>query len=293
MATTAPPSSWTHRPLTHQTKQTTAAGKARAAPHRPLRLVQITDCHLFAAEGRLLGLDTRRSFAAVLALALHSKPPADALVMTGDLVHDQTAAGYAFLADALAAAGCPSFCIAGNHDHRERMEQWLGAATMAPTANHRLGAWTLLFVDTTDPGQAGGRLTPGQLQRLDALLEGATGPALIFMHQHPAPVGSAWIDTMGVINGAQLLAMCDRHRQLKALICGHIHQEFAARRGHYLVLGTPSTCLQFMPGSAEFALDGRPPGYRELRLHADGRLDTWVERLADYPEPLVFSTTGY
>ncbi len=42
---------------------------------------------------------------------------------------------------------------------------------------------------------------------------------------------------------------------------------------------TPSTCAQFRPASADFALDAKPPGYRWLTLHEDGSLQAearWV-----------------
>ncbi|MGH8327024.1 MAG: 3',5'-cyclic-AMP phosphodiesterase, partial [Steroidobacteraceae bacterium] len=45
-------------------------------------------------------------------------------------------------------------------------------------------------------------------------------------------------------------------------------------------LATPSTCTQFLPRSAEFALDRLPPAYRTLELCADGSIVTdvvWVE----------------
>lgn len=261
---------------------------------RPLRLIQITDPHLFAsADGRLLDLNTRRSFCAVLDLALSAAPPATALIMTGDLVHDETSEGYGYLAEVLRGTGVPSFCIPGNHDRRDLMEAWLGASAMGAFAKHRMDDWNLIFLDTTLPGEDGGRLTPRQIRQLDTLLQSDLRPSLVFLHQHPVCIGSAWMDTMDVANGEQLLAVCDLYPHLKALVCGHIHQEFAAVRRHYQILGTPSTCLQFLPGSVDFALDCRTPGYRELRLHADGRLETWVVRLAEYPEPLVLSATGY
>ena len=46
-------------------------------------------------------------------------------------------------------------------------------------------------------------------------------------------------------------------------------------------LGTPSTCIQFAPGSAEFALDEQMPGYRWLHLYDEGQLDTGVSRVLD------------
>jgi Icc protein len=40
-------------------------------------------------------------------------------------------------------------------------------------------------------------------------------------------------------------------------------------------------------------MDTRTPGYRELLLHPDGRLETVVRRLADYPEPFSPDNSGY
>jgi 3',5'-cyclic-AMP phosphodiesterase len=289
MGATAPVTDMMQRP-----SQTIGQNDTPVAAARPLRLIQITDSHLFASpDGRLLGLDTRRSFTAVAELALGADERPAALVMTGDLVHDESVEGYRYLGQMFAAAGCPCFCIPGNHDRRNLMESYLGAATVAQVAAHRLGGWRLLFLDSTRPGDEAGRLTPDQIDQLERFLEADGAPTLIFLHHQPTPVHSAWIDTMDVRNGEQLLAVCDRHPHLKALVCGHIHQEFATTRGHYQILGTPSTCVQFLPGSPDFALDERPPGYRELRLYPDGRLDTRVIRLAAYLEPLVLDNRGY
>ncbi|MGE5154256.1 MAG: 3',5'-cyclic-AMP phosphodiesterase [Bdellovibrio bacteriovorus] len=261
---------------------------------RPLRLVQITDSHLFAdPRGKLLGLTTRDSFLAVLALALGTGPRPDALVMTGDLVHDETAEAYAYLQGVLEATGLPCYCIPGNHDQPELMTQWLGAAALDPVASRRLGRWNLLFLDSTRPGEEGGHLEDDQLAQLDRLLSGNPSPSLVFLHQHPTSVHSAWMDTMDVANGAELIAVCDRHPNVRALVFGHIHQEFVAEHGGYHILGAPSTCVQFLPESEDFALDTRPPGYRELLLYADGRLETWVRRLAAYPERPNAASNGY
>lgn len=260
----------------------------------PARLIQITDSHLFADPGgRLLGLKTRSSFEAVLRLALGAQRPAQALVMTGDLIHDESAEGYGYLRGVLEATGLPCYCIPGNHDRPELIAQWLGPAALGRVASRALGPWTLIFLDSTHAGHEGGRLATDQLEAMDALLAANPSPALIFLHQHPVPVGSAWMDTMGVENGQDLMAICDRHPQIRALVFGHVHQEFSVERGGYRILGTPSTCVQFLPGRAEFTIDTRAPGYRELLLYPDGRLETWVKRLETYPEPLDTESHGY
>lgn len=265
---------------------------------RPFRLIQLTDLHLFAdPSGKLLGVTTRTSFEAVLAQALTDpagdEPLPQALALTGDLVHDESPEGYAYLERTLRATGLPHFCIPGNHDRRDLMAAHLGDAAVGPVACRRLGGWQLVFLDSTVPGEDGGRLTFDQIRCLDALLRTDASPALIFLHQHPLPVGSAWMDTMGVENGEVLLGLGDRYPQIKGVVCGHIHQELATARGPVQILGTPSTCVQFLPGSDIFALDRRPPGYRELRLHPDGRLETWVVRLPHCPEQLDLGADGY
>ena len=265
---------------------------------RPLRLIQITDLHLFGdPSGRLLGLTTRLSFESVLACALKGGqgglPSPDAVVLTGDLVHDESPQGYAYLGQVLKSTGLPCYCIPGNHDRRDLMETHLGVAAVGAVAGRRLGDWHLVFLDSTVDGQDGGRLGFDRLRCLEALLAAEPSATLVFLHQHPVPVGSAWMDTMGLENGEELIALCDRYPHVKAMLCGHIHQEFAVTRGGCRILGAPSTCVQFLPESADFAVDGRPPGYRELRLYPDGRLETWVVRLPAYPERLDLGAGGY
>jgi 3',5'-cyclic-AMP phosphodiesterase len=98
---------------------------------------------------------------------------------------------------------------------------------------------------------------------------------------------------MGVEDGEELIALCDRHPEVKALVCGHIHQEFEQRIGGCSVLGTPSTCVQFKPRRAEFAIDTQAPGYRELTLLTTARCETRVVRLDGYPERASAAAVGY
>ncbi|NCC28003.1 MAG: phosphoesterase, partial [Gammaproteobacteria bacterium] len=122
-------------------------------------LLQLTDPHLYAdPQGQLLGVTTRRSFEAVLALALARAQPAQALVLTGDLVHDESPEGYRALRRLLDRTGLPYYCIPGNHDSHRPMRDLLGPAALMPTATRTLGGWNLVFLDSTEPGRESGRL---------------------------------------------------------------------------------------------------------------------------------------
>ena len=267
---------------------------ARPTTRTPLRLLQLTDTHLFAdPAGALMGVNTRRSFEAVLALALDADRPAAALVLTGDLVHDRSAEGYTYLAGMLTDAGLPCFAIPGNHDRLDLMDALLGPAAVSHLALRQVGEWSLILIDSNIPGEEGGHLGQEQLEQVQGMLSDAEGPCLIFVHQQPLPIGSRWMDTMGVDNGDALLQICARHPRAKGILFGHVHQAFETLHGSIQVLGCPSTCVQFLPRSDAFAMDTCTPGYRELLLYPDGRLETTVHRLADYPDPLKLQTDGY
>ena len=95
-------------------------------------------------------------------------------------------------------------------------------------------------------------------------------------HHPPMAVGSPWLDKMGLQNPAELFSITDRHPQSRGVICGHVHQEFSGKHGALQLFATPSTCVQFTPGSVSYGQDDKPPAYRHLLLHAGGEIETEV-----------------
>lgn len=260
----------------------TRSGEDAAAAGGPLRVLQITDTHLFGSdEGTLGGLRTAESERAVLDAVRRSALPADLILVTGDLVHDGSEAGYQRLREQLAGLAPRTLVIPGNHDDPEVMRRVFARGPVTWSRSLGLGGWRFVMLNTWQPGEPGGRVGEAQLAELDAELAAAPGvPALVGLHHHPVPVGSDWIDHIGVADAAALFDCLDRHPGVRAVLWGHVHQTYDARRGDVRLLGTPSTCIQFRPESDDFALDDREPGYRWLTLHPDGRIDTGVERLA-------------
>ena len=87
------------------------------------------------------------------------------------------------------------------------------------------------------------------------------------------------MDAIGLDNREDLWRVIADFPQVRGVLWGHIHQEYDATRDGVRLLGCPATCAQFLPNSDSCILDSRPPGYRRLLLHADGRIDTSVRRL--------------
>ena len=246
----------------------------------PIRIVQFTDLHLYGApQQHLRGAATLASFAAVLADARARVAPWSALLLTGDLVHDEPA-GYAHLQRLLGASTAPIYCLPGNHDEVEPMRVALGHAPFQFCGHARLEHWLLVMLDSCLPGAASGRLAPSELERLEATLSAhADRHALICVHHHPVPVASRWIDEVPLENAAAMFAVLDRHPRVRAVLWGHVHQVYDSERDGVRLLGSPATSVQFKPRQESFAIEDLPPGYRWLDLHADGRLDTGIVRV--------------
>jgi len=250
-----------------------------------VRLLQISDPHLFAdPHGRLRGVPTLECLQRVLGHALARRRGTDAVLCTGDIVNDEPE-GYAHFARLLGELGKPVYCIPGNHDDPARLRAALARPPFQVGGHVDLGSWRLVLLDSCVPGRTSGRLADAELLRLRQALEDSERYVMVCVHHQPVGMASRWIDALGIENGAQLLEVLDTygHGRVRVLSWGHVHQCFDERRRGVRLLGTPSTCVQFLPLSNEFALDSRPPAYRQLTLHADGTLDTevvWVEQVS-------------
>src|SRR5215510_11932894 len=88
------------------------------------RIVQLTDCHLFADQQRSLrGVATWPRFVAALREVRRQAAEANLLVFTGDTAHDEARATYGCVRDALADWGGRARIIPGNHDDRAFLDE--------------------------------------------------------------------------------------------------------------------------------------------------------------------------
>ncbi|MCB1738269.1 MAG: metallophosphoesterase [Gammaproteobacteria bacterium] len=242
------------------------------------RVVQITDTHLFSDPVRALkGIVTDASLRAVLIAARDDLAEADLLLLTGDLAHDETEPTYQRLSSMLpefVPAGCLIRAIPGNHDDPALLAQHFGTSSSVV-----LGDWLCIALDSHRDGIVEGVLSDAELRRLDTeLTESHTRHALIAVHHHPVDVGSLWMDGIGLSNHEALFAVLKRHDTVRAIINGHIHQEFQGGRDGITVYGTPSTNVQFRARSDQPGYADLEPGYRRLALHPDGHIETQVVR---------------
>ena len=260
-----------------------------------IRLLQLTDFHLRLQPGdTLLGVDTEHSFKGTLRTALAEGITPDLALLTGDLAQDATAETYQRLARALADLPCPAYCLPGNHDDPALMAAHLANKRLHCQPLIQLDHWQIICLNSTIPHSPLGRLSDSELELLRHGLEAdSQRHTLIALHHHPVASGSAWMDRMQISNADSLFAVLRHYPTVRGIVFGHIHQALDQTLEGIRILGSPSTCFQFKPGQADFALDALPPGHRWIELHDDGRIETRVHRMDALPDGLKLGSGGY
>jgi Icc protein len=249
-----------------------------------LRLLQISDTHLHATKAsRMRGVNTYDTFRAVLDRALADECwPADAVLVSGDIVQDESRAGYELFRSEMEQLDVRILCLPGNHDDPKLMDEILSGEPFQFCGSRRLGGWSLILLNTFLTGEDAGGLGAKRLDALAASLkEHETQHVLVCMHHQPLNMGSAWLDGVGLRDAENFLAVLDASKHVRGVLWGHVHQASDRTRGDVRFLSAPATCSQFLPSSDFFAIDSRPPGMRWLELHPDGRIDTTVVWLED------------
>jgi Icc protein len=260
----------------------------------PALLVQISDSHLFAeAQGTLLGMNTRDSLQKVLERVRAQQPRIDLVLATGDLSQDGSLESYQAFRDLTRQLDAPARWTPGNHDEPQIMaEAAVQSALLEPVVD--IGNWRVTLLDSAVPGSVPGYLQDDQLQLLvRSLSEAPQRHHLVCLHHHPVSIGCAWMEPIGLRNPDAFFEVLDRFPQVRAVLWGHVHQEFDQLRNDVRLIASPSTCIQFEPGSEDFTVGEQAPGYRWLRLMPDGQLETGVERVTGFDFQVDYGSNGY
>ncbi|UVK76754.1 MAG: cAMP phosphodiesterase [Sodalis sp. Fle] len=249
-----------------------------------IRILQITDTHLFAEKDEtLLGVNTFHSYSAVLEAVKTEQRhfDLDLVVATGDVAHDHSPEAYSYFATGIAQLPAPCVWLPGNHDSQPTMVHILAKSAISPAKQVLLGNhWQLLLMDSQVNGMPHGELSDYQLKWLaQRLTQQPQRHTLLLLHHHPFPSGCIWLDQHSLRNAHMLADVLLLHQRVKILLCGHIHQELDVDWLGRRALATPSTCVQFKPHCTNFTIDAVGPGWRYIDLLPDGEVRTEIRRL--------------
>ncbi len=212
--------------------------------------------------------------------------PADHIAVTGDLVNIGLPAEYVAAARWLQDLGSPErvTAIPGNHDiyvelgAEPGIERWRaymrGVGAPSDAAGfpfvRRMGHVALIGLNSavpTAPFYANGRLGPGQLERLDGMLDrlGEQGCVRVVLIHHPPLPGQA--AARCALDDADALAAVLRARGAELVLHGHNHRAMSqlgdGPKRPVPVIGVPSASLGLVHGAQTLAR------YNLYRIAAD------------------------
>ncbi len=207
-------------------------GTMRGDHRDPNSLALLSDPHIDADPARVArGINMTRHFEVVSAEITSLANGPGYVLINGDLAYNSGQPGdyqqFGKLLQPLRVAGFPLYLALGNHDHRERFWEGVGAreAIRRPVADKQTlllatprANWFILdslYKTSTTPGMLGQE----QLDWLAAMLDAnPRKPAVVMLHHNPGIQ-----ENMGLLDTAALLDVIRPRKQVKAYVYGHTH----------------------------------------------------------------------
>ncbi|WEK05320.1 MAG: metallophosphoesterase [Candidatus Devosia phytovorans] len=236
-------------------------------------IAQVSDIHANGSEEALDRFDR------VVAWLRPMRP--DVVIVSGDLVEDDTEQSYRAVRQRLEAIGAPFFVVPGNADDVPTMRRafadlygWAGEDRLNVVG--AIGGLRVIGLDVTVPMRGHGDAGP-VLDWLSAELNSSGDPALIFLHQHPFMTGIDGADRNHCYNQEALsLVIGKASDTVLGVTCGHVHRPMFTR-----FAGLPASMAPSVTRPNTLGLDGRSSGLLDqpgLLLHhvSEGRMVSHV-----------------
>ena len=214
-------------------------------------IAQVSDIHANGGEDALARFDR------VLDWLRPMKP--DAVIVSGDLVEDDSAESYRAVRNRLEGAQAPFFVVPGNADDVPTMRRafadrfgWGEGDRLNVVGD--LGALRVIGLDVTVEGRGHGDAAP-VLDWLGKQLNTGGAPALVFLHQHPFICGIDNADRNHCFSQEELSLVIGKSRDtVIGITCGHVHRPLSSR-----FAGLPASMAPPVTLANRLSLDGKVP----------------------------------
>lgn len=240
-----------------------------------IKLAHITDLHITSPAKYYPELDGNTQQTLQRVLSRIADYDLDGVLCTGDITDLPTEAAYHQAFRQLSELEAPVYCLPGNHDDPELGQRIAKRYDIHWPRSLELENWQIIFLSSHQEGATYGHLGARELVTLKTRLEeNPTLHTLVALHHHPVKMNSRWMDELMLQDSRGFLDVVDAYGNVKAVLWGHVHQEFSQVRNSFQMLATPSTGRQFTPLAEDFTLDDKPPAFRLLSLKPTGEIET-------------------
>ncbi len=241
----------------------------------PFRLIQISDCHLFADTTKTgyAAINPHTCLQAVFA-AVRSHQP-DAIVVSGDVSGDDSEHSYRHFKNLWQGANiqAPLYGLMGNHDHVEYWSMAFNTAASHYSASFN-NHWHLHVLPCQFEGTRG-HLSASDIALISKDIASMPDKFHILALHHPLTNAHVWMDRHALFNPELGVALAQSNSAPTMIIHGHVHTAREVELGHTTQLACPSTCWQW--GNTEaFSVADLPPGFRILDLYDNGHWETQI-----------------
>lgn len=243
-----------------------------------IKFIHITDTHLLDhPEDDFYGLNTKVSLDAVLYQCQTRYPDIDFMLFTGDISQTGNKQSYNIFQNIIQQYDCPVYCIPGNHDSPELLQDVIPDCPHDTINIIPFDAYSLVLISSRVEGQNHGRVSHQCLQQLKEHLNNHQDQfTIVAVHHPPVLINSKWLDDLGLQNGNELLQTINTCSHNTLILSGHVHQEVDYLQGQLRVLTTPSTCYQFEANCDHMNRTDTPPAYRYIRIDKSQNIETKV-----------------
>ncbi len=261
-------------------------------------IAQITDTHVGGEDvAALYRMDTRLALRAAIDQinALPRRP--DACVITGDLVENGTVDEYRMARTEFERLSMPWFAIPGNHDARAAMRDVLGDAVPFEDGEFLHYAvedfpLRVIALDSLVAGRTHGKLCETRTAWLrERLQERLSAPTLLMLHHPPFATRQPVVDDVCLAHAGDFAALVSEHRQVEAIISGHVHRAIGSRVAHAAASSCPSTAHQMLLAFRRedpMAFTHEPPGFQLHWWDGPGTWTTHTVQVGDFAGPFSF-----
>jgi Icc protein len=235
--------------------QSTETGLINPSKGKKLRVVQITDLHLFSMpSSSLQGYCTYEAFRGTvdyLITNLSLKP--DLILLTGDLSQDESVESYQLALLQLKRLNSPIYWIHGNHDSEDKVRFVFDSAENVKQLSRLCTpTWDFISLNTCRPGTDNGHIEEVEyesfLEKIEKSKKDKKAVAVV-MHHHPFPVATPLIDACMLQDNERLITILNTIPEIKLVICGHVHGEYTVKLSRQNVETGIATCFQWEKGT--------------------------------------------
>ncbi len=246
-----------------------------------MKILHLTDCHLHDnKKERKAGYATYNSLQRVINLAKVSELDFDVVIVSGDISQTPSPTSYKLFEHLISSLDIPVLAVPGNHDNAHQLQSVVDKCPIEKACFKIINGTLFLLINSQIKDKEHGQIKKGDLVHIESLLEKhKEKPAVVIIHHPPVLTGSSWMDKIGLSNKEEFLNTLAHYPNVKTILFGHVHQEIESQFQHMRLMGTPSTCYQFKPGTENIEYDDKKPGFRYLELDQTGDIKTSVHRI--------------